>query len=211
MEERHLSLSEAADALNISERTAYRWIKSGKLRAYKPGRDYWIPESAIKEVVEESVVRPKDRAAPPLEPSLLNGLEEERREYPYPWMAGSLERVIDDWRHIVEDPSKRGPAHTKEAPDYSRAIYRRAIATACFDVVASVVLIDRATHASGEEWDRLPENEKRERLQVAKEIDALARQALAQYKASEAAQEAEVLVLERRREEIRQRTAEISA
>lgn len=62
MEERYLSLSEAADALDISERTAYRWIDSGKLRAYKPGRDYRIPESAIKEAVEESEVRPK---APP--------------------------------------------------------------------------------------------------------------------------------------------------
>ncbi len=81
MEERHLSLSEAADTLNISERTAYRWIKSGKLRAYKPGRDYWIPESAIKEVVKESVVRPKG-AAPPEQQSFNHLLEEERRETP---------------------------------------------------------------------------------------------------------------------------------
>jgi transcriptional regulator with XRE-family HTH domain len=140
-----------------------------------------------------------------------SALEDERRGYPYPWMTGALARVIEGWRHIVEDPSKRGPAHTKEDPAYSRAIYRRAIATACFDVIASVVLIEWDTGHSGEEWDRLPENEKRERLQVAKQIEALARQALAQYKASEAAQEAEVVVLERRREEIRRRTAEISA
>jgi excisionase family DNA binding protein len=79
MEERHLSLSEAADTLNISERTAYRWIKSGKLRAYKPGRDYWIPESAIKKVLEESVVRPKVPRRSPSEPSFNDVLEEERR------------------------------------------------------------------------------------------------------------------------------------
>src|SRR5215203_3426466 len=78
MEERHLSLSEAAEALNISERTAYRWIKSAKLRAYKPGRDYWIPESAIKEVVKESEVRPKVESRSSVEPSLFNGLEGER-------------------------------------------------------------------------------------------------------------------------------------
>ena len=59
MEEQHISLAEAAKRLDISERTARRWIKSGKLRAYKPGRDYWILESAIKEVVEKSAVRPK--------------------------------------------------------------------------------------------------------------------------------------------------------
>jgi excisionase family DNA binding protein len=80
MEERHLSLSEAADALNISERTAYRWIKSGKLRAYKPGRDYWIPESAIKEVVKESVVRPKAPRRSPSELTFNGLLEEERRD-----------------------------------------------------------------------------------------------------------------------------------
>ena len=80
MEERHLSLSEAAAALDISERTAYRWIKSGKLRAYKPGRDYWIPESAVKEVVAQSEVRPKAESSSSLEPKLFNGTEDELRE-----------------------------------------------------------------------------------------------------------------------------------
>jgi excisionase family DNA binding protein len=79
VEERHLSLSEAIDVLGISERTGYRWIKSGKLRAYKPGRDYWIPESAIKEVVEESKVRPKTDRRSPYEPSFNDVLAEERR------------------------------------------------------------------------------------------------------------------------------------
>lgn len=77
MEERYLSLSEAADALDISERTAYRWIKSGKLRAYKPGRDYRIPEGAIREAIERSEVRPKAPASS--QPSFNGLLEEERR------------------------------------------------------------------------------------------------------------------------------------
>jgi len=98
VEEQHLSLSEAADALNISERTAYRWIKSGKLRAYKPGRDYWIPESAIKEVVEESRVRPKVRTARSVEPSLFNGLEDERRLL-RPWITYLSRRV--EWREKI--------------------------------------------------------------------------------------------------------------
>jgi excisionase family DNA binding protein len=79
MEERYLSLSEAADTLNISERTAYRWIKSGKLRAYKPGRDYWIPESAIREVVEESEVRPKLQAPSSQEKLFNNGVPDKDR------------------------------------------------------------------------------------------------------------------------------------
>jgi excisionase family DNA binding protein len=50
--ERRLSLSEAADALGISEITARRWIKSGKLRALHPGRNYQIPESAVEELLD---------------------------------------------------------------------------------------------------------------------------------------------------------------
>jgi excisionase family DNA binding protein len=75
--EEHLSLADAAERMGISERTARRWIKSGKLRAYKPGRDYWIPESALTELVEESKVYPKAPASS--QPSSNGLLEEERR------------------------------------------------------------------------------------------------------------------------------------
>jgi excisionase family DNA binding protein len=80
VEERHLSLSEVAQLLDKSERTIRRWIKSGKLRAYKPGRDYLIPESGIREFIEGSEVHPKVEAPPSLEPSFNDVLEEERRE-----------------------------------------------------------------------------------------------------------------------------------
>ena len=146
---------------------------------------------------------PKAQRRSSWEPSLLNGLEE-RREYPYPWMGGTLARVIDDWRRTVEDPSTRQGFAKDPA-------YIRGVSVACFDIAASVVLIESDTLTSGEEWDRLPEDEKSERLLVAKQLDALARQALDQYKASEAAQEAEVLEIERRREEIRRATRELSA
>jgi excisionase family DNA binding protein len=83
MDERHLSLAEAAERLGISERSARRWIKSGKLRAYKPGRDYWIPESTIREVVERSEVRPKATAPPAPQLSFNDELAaEERRSRP---------------------------------------------------------------------------------------------------------------------------------
>jgi len=99
MEERYLSLSEAAAALDISERTAYRWINSGKLRAYKPGRDYRIPESAIKEAVEESEVRPKASGRSSLEPSLFNGLEDERRiAIDYHACRAALASFCDHWQ-----------------------------------------------------------------------------------------------------------------
>jgi len=102
LEERHLSLSEAAAALDISERTAYRWVKSGKLRAYKPGRDYWIPESAVREVVEESKVRPKAPASS--QPDFNGLLEEDRRRAElreiresYQGPGEALDRYCERW------------------------------------------------------------------------------------------------------------------
>lgn len=65
MEDRHLSLSEVADVMGVSERTVHRWIKSGKLKSYKPGRDHRIPESGLREFIEESEVYPKVREPQP--------------------------------------------------------------------------------------------------------------------------------------------------
>jgi excisionase family DNA binding protein len=83
MEGQHLSLSEVAGLMGVSERTVRRWIKSGKLRAYKPGRDYRIPESAVRAFVEDSEISPKAFRRSSLEPTLFNGLEGERREAIY--------------------------------------------------------------------------------------------------------------------------------
>ena len=100
MEERHLSLSEAAKALDISERTAYRWVKSGKLKAYKPGRDYWIPESAVREVVEDSKVHPKAPASS--QPSFNGLLEEEQRPA---ILARGVADATDKWEATVSNPT----------------------------------------------------------------------------------------------------------
>jgi len=72
--ERHLTLKEARGELGVSERTIHRWIKSGKLKSYKPGRDHRIPESAIRKVIEESEVYPKVQASlwPEEEPERRN-------------------------------------------------------------------------------------------------------------------------------------------
>jgi excisionase family DNA binding protein len=78
MEERHVPLSTVAGRLGVSERTVRRWIKAGKLKATRPGRDYRIPESALRELVEEGAVSPK-APAPPSQRSLFNG--EERRAF----------------------------------------------------------------------------------------------------------------------------------
>ena len=84
MEERRLSLREAQAELGISERTIHRWIKSGKLKSYKPGRDHQIPESAIRKVIEESEVNPK------LQGALFFPFEEEERR-----------ALVNTWRDLL--------------------------------------------------------------------------------------------------------------
>jgi excisionase family DNA binding protein len=76
MEERHVPLSTVAGRLGVSERTVRRWIKSGKLKAIRPGRDYRISEEAVRQLMEESEVYPKVQEPlwPEAEP------EPERRE-----------------------------------------------------------------------------------------------------------------------------------
>jgi excisionase family DNA binding protein len=103
MEDRHLSLTEVAGLMGVSERTVRRWIKSGKLRAYKPGRDYRIPERAFREFVEESEVSPKGIAPPSLQRSFNGLLEEERRlRYLRGWRA-FIHRLARLWE---EKPPK---------------------------------------------------------------------------------------------------------
>jgi excisionase family DNA binding protein len=78
VEDQTRSLSEVAGLMGVSERTIRRWIKSGRLKAYKPGRDYRIPESGLRAFIEESEISPK-APAPSLELSFENHLERERR------------------------------------------------------------------------------------------------------------------------------------
>lgn len=124
MEERHLSLSEAADALDISERTAYRWVKSGKLRAYKPGRDYRIPESAVREVVEESEVRPKASASPSPEQPNFNGLLEEERRLQWDAAVSNAHKLREHGRARMEEllSAWRQSKHEGQAADARRGL-----------------------------------------------------------------------------------------
>jgi excisionase family DNA binding protein len=72
-DQERLTLREAADALGISEVSARRWVKSGKLRAAQPGRKYLIPRSAVEELLN-----PKAMASSESEyPRLRKWLEEQ--------------------------------------------------------------------------------------------------------------------------------------
>ena len=72
-DERYLSTEEVAEQLAVDEQTVRRWIKSGRLQAYKPGRAWRIPPDALAAFLE-------DRRGPlALAPPNPNGSDEERR------------------------------------------------------------------------------------------------------------------------------------
>lgn len=52
MEERLLTVDEAAERLRITRRTVRDWLWLGKLRGVKAGRSWRIPESAIEEFLQ---------------------------------------------------------------------------------------------------------------------------------------------------------------
>jgi excisionase family DNA binding protein len=103
MEERHLSLAEVAQLLDKSERTIRRWIKAGKLRAYRPGRDYIIPESAIKELIEGSEVYPKVQPELPLD---IDAITAEVAKSARPETVLEFRKVLDEaYAHELRDYS----------------------------------------------------------------------------------------------------------
>jgi excisionase family DNA binding protein len=62
MQAEFMSLHEVADTLGVDVQTVRRWIKSGRLRAFKPGKDYRITERDLEEFLRAREVRPKGQA-----------------------------------------------------------------------------------------------------------------------------------------------------
>jgi excisionase family DNA binding protein len=60
VDERYMTLPEVADALKVSRRTVYRWIKDGDLNAYKFANEYRITESDLKEFLESRRTRAEE-------------------------------------------------------------------------------------------------------------------------------------------------------
>ena len=47
--------TEIADLMNVTRVTIFRWIKEGKLKAIKPGRDYIIPYSSLPPTLQVAI------------------------------------------------------------------------------------------------------------------------------------------------------------
>lgn len=53
---RFLSIEQVAKRLQMSKMTIYRYIKAGKIEAYKIGKEYRIKESDLGKFLEESKI-----------------------------------------------------------------------------------------------------------------------------------------------------------
>jgi excisionase family DNA binding protein len=95
-----------ADELGVDVQTVRRWIQSGRLRAFKPGKEYRVREGDLEEFLASREVRPKAQAEPQ-RPSLdqvrdmfaplADGLNHycARWEEKLPNLQGSREEVAD--------------------------------------------------------------------------------------------------------------------
>lgn len=75
-EERFLSTEEVAERLQVDEQTVRRWIKSGKLEAFKPGREWRIHAVALEALLETYSSSKKVEAPPELESPERRAAEE---------------------------------------------------------------------------------------------------------------------------------------
>lgn len=49
--EQYYSIEEVAKKLKVSYLTVYRWIRAGKLKSYKAGKQYRIDEAELNEFI----------------------------------------------------------------------------------------------------------------------------------------------------------------
>lgn len=75
-----------AEELGVDVQTVRRWIQSGSLRAFKPGKEYRVRESDLEEFLAAREVRPKMGARPEVEK----------------WLAAHRHRDEDQFRSYVE-------------------------------------------------------------------------------------------------------------
>jgi len=51
-EDKYYSIEEVAETLKVAYLTVYRWIQSGKLTAYKAGKQYRIEKTDLGKFIE---------------------------------------------------------------------------------------------------------------------------------------------------------------
>jgi excisionase family DNA binding protein len=104
-EEQLLSLEDVASRLQVSDQTVRRWIKSGKLAAYKPGLEWRIKPSDLEEFLQARS-SPKGVRRSSLEPSFNDALADERRSgYLRAWRA-FVWKLVHRWEQEPPETSR---------------------------------------------------------------------------------------------------------
>jgi excisionase family DNA binding protein len=133
-EEEFFSLRDVADRLKVSEQTVRRWVKSGRLKAYKPGLEYRIQASDLQGFLESRT--PKAEAPSPSPPELS---EEERR---------MLELAAVEWARMaprVRDFEDLTPSERREVFEAAWNLFKKLVAA--FDLGYGAAA-DPLTHVS---------------------------------------------------------------
>jgi len=92
-----------ADELGVDVQTVRRWIHSGKLKAFKPGKEYRVRDADLEEFLVAREVRPKAPRRSPFEPTFNDALGEERHlGYLRAWRA-FVYKLLQRWE---QDPPK---------------------------------------------------------------------------------------------------------
>jgi excisionase family DNA binding protein len=109
--EEFLSPEEVGERIGVSVYTVRRWVKTGQLRAFKPGKEYRIQKSDLEEFLRAREVRPKAPRRSPSEPSFNDVLEEERREAEREKLPGWTRAAVEDQEFVRRfEEAKRSAA-----------------------------------------------------------------------------------------------------
>jgi excisionase family DNA binding protein len=133
-----------ADELGVDVQTVRRWIQSGRLRAFKPGKEYRVREGDLEEFLAAREVRPKAQAEPQ-RPSL-----DQVRDMFAP-LADGLNRYCARWEEKL--PSLQGTY--EEVADFAldlqdfRAIFLRVLEDELYEIAVALDLGSRYAGESG--------------------------------------------------------------
>jgi excisionase family DNA binding protein len=177
-----------ADELGVDVQTVRRWIQSGKLRAFKPGKEYRIREADLEEFLAAREVRPKAPGRSSLEPTLLNGLEEERR---FSRFSEAIISAAAKWGEAMANPDMNDTKRfvlIEAALDLSGAIEER---------------------VEEQDWDRIPNQERLAIVTTMEKLSEAANLGLRHAEASKETRDQEEQV-NRAREQVREWTRQIA-
>jgi excisionase family DNA binding protein len=184
-----LPLPEAAERLGVSVYTVRRWIKEGKLRAFRPGKEYRVREPDFEEFLRTREVRPKAPRRSPFEPTFNDALDERRRSR----FAEAVALAAERWGEAVAstdmDDSKR---------------------FGLIDAALDLSDLISGTVRGEEDWEALTYQEQREIVGTMEKLGEVAELGLRRLQEPTEVQD-QARTVEERRELIRERTRLISA